>query len=77
MGGQIQRHPPAQLVLPHWLTGATYDDLKAQLHRTEALDGLDWRGGISVLGLFRQADGFQLLATDRDGRMTIAARRVL
>ena len=77
MGGQILRQPPSTLGVRDWLPGATYDDLKAQLHRSEALPGLDWRGGVSVLGLFRDADGFQLLATGRDGRLTIAARRLL
>ena len=76
-GGTILRQPPSTLGGRDWLPGATYDDLKAQLHRGEALNGLDWRGGVSVLGLFRQPDRFDLLATNRNGRLTIQARRVL
>ncbi|PXW74441.1 pyruvate/2-oxoglutarate dehydrogenase complex dihydrolipoamide dehydrogenase (E3) component [Blastomonas natatoria] len=77
MGGQILRQPPRSLKVRDWLPGVTYRDLKAQLHRAEALDGLDWRGGVSVLGLFPRPDGLRLLASGRDGRQILEARHVL
>jgi thioredoxin reductase len=77
MGGQILRQPPRSLTVRDWLPGSGYAGLKAQLARAEALKGLEWRGGLSVLGLFRQPDGLRILASGQAGQRVLDARHVL
>lgn len=75
-GGQILRQPAPEYRVTGWMSGRLYRHLKAQLRRTEALAALDFIGGTSVLGLWRDGDGFRLsLGGQRVG--SIAARRVL
>lgn len=76
-GGQILRQPPAPFAVSNWLPGRSYDGLKAQLARFEALEGISWLGGHSAIGLMREADGLVVQASGPDGLRRLAARRVL
>lgn len=76
-GGQILRQPPARFVVGNWLPGRAYDELKAQLARFMALDGVTWLGGHAVLGVARRDDGFVVQASGPDGLRRLTARRVL
>jgi thioredoxin reductase len=75
-GGQILRQPPAQYRVPGWMKGRLYRDLRDQLERTAKQEKLDWIGGTSVAGLWREDDHFRLsLSGQRNG--DLHARRVL
>ncbi len=76
-GGQILRQPPAAFTVRNWLTGRDYRALQTQLRAFEALDGIDWLGGRSVLGLQPQGDGWRVLAGDGGVVKGFSARRVL
>lgn len=76
-GGQILRQPPAAFSVSRWLAGSAYRGLKRQLAAFEALKGVDWLGGCSVLEARRDGDGWRLVCT-QDGRTRrIRARRLL
>jgi thioredoxin reductase len=75
-GGQILRQPPLGHRVAGWMASRLYRTLKAQLHRIEGSSALDFIGGTSVLGLWREACGFRLsLGGQRTGHIT--AHRVL
>jgi thioredoxin reductase len=76
-GGQILRQPPAAFTVANWLTGRDYRALQEQLKAFEALDGVDWLGGRSVLGVQPEGDGWRVLVSDGGVVKGIAARRVL
>ena len=70
-GGQILRQPPRRGA--DWLPGRSYAALKHQLCRFEALDGIAWLGGRSVL----DCQPGRLLVHGPDGTQAIAARHIL
>ncbi|PEQ13585.1 hypothetical protein B2G71_04440 [Novosphingobium sp. PC22D] len=77
-GGQILRQPPREFGVTGWMGGKVYAALRRQLGQFEALSGLDWLGGRSVLGLSRSSDAsFVLTLSGRSGVETLRARRVL
>lgn len=76
-GGQILRQPPAAFTVRNWLPGRDYRALQSQLRAFEALDGVEWLGGRSVLGVQAQGDGWRVLATDGGAVTGLSARRVL
>lgn len=76
-GGQILRQPPAAFTVRNWLTGPEYRALRAQLKAFEALRGVDWLGGRSVLGIQPQGEGWRVLASEGSQVTGISARRVL
>ncbi|NMN04795.1 MULTISPECIES: FAD-dependent oxidoreductase [unclassified Novosphingobium] len=77
-GGQILRQPPATFAVAGWLDGAPYRQARALLARVAADKALHWRGGVSVLGIAPDADGFVLSLSDGcEGLRDVRARRVL
>ena len=76
-GGQILRQPPVAFTVRNWLTGRDYRALQAQLKAFEALDGVTWLGGRSVLGVQPEGDGWRVLASDGAAVSGFTARRVL
>jgi D-hydroxyproline dehydrogenase subunit alpha len=59
-GGQILRQPPSGFRVANWLPGAGYRALKAQLAAFEGDPRCEWRGGVSVVGLAREGDGWEV-----------------
>jgi thioredoxin reductase len=72
-GGQILRQ--ANRGLPPG-DRRDYPELRAQLRRFEA-QGIDWRGGRSVLGIAPRAERFDVLLSGPDGAELLSAKRVL
>ncbi|QXQ05658.1 (2Fe-2S)-binding protein [Sphingosinicellaceae bacterium] len=77
LGGQILRQPPVGFAVARWMQGRAYRGVAAQLARATALTAIDWRGGTSVLGLFKRADGFDIVANGPAGPASAVATRVL
>lgn len=77
-GGQILRQPPREIGVTDWMSSRVYAPLLQQLRQFEALDGIEWLGGRSVLGLARTPeDAFVLTLSGRTGVDAIEASRVL
>jgi thioredoxin reductase len=76
-GGQILRQPPREFTARRWLPGASHRDLKAQLRAFEALEGANWLGGRSAIGLSADEIGFRLWLSTPHGTEELRARRVL
>lgn len=76
-GGQILRRPPAAFTVQNWLKGRDYRDLHTQLKAFEALEGVDWLGGRSVLGLQAAGEGWRVLVSDATQVSSLTASRVL
>lgn len=72
-GGQILRQPPARFAVRRWLEERSYRPLKQLLGRFQALDGIQWLGSHSAIGLQRGS----VLAMGPEGVTTIAARHIL
>ncbi len=70
-GGQILRQPPQRTAV--WLPGRSYDALKHQLARFEALDRVTWLGGRSVL----DCQPGRLLTHGPHGTQAIIAHHIL
>lgn len=72
-GGQILRQPPTSFSVAGWLADRSYDKLKAQLARFEALPDIHWLGGHSVIGL----QSGSLVASGPEGLHTIRSDHIL
>ena len=76
LGGQILRQPPLGFAVARWMRSRAYRDAAAQLARASALS-IDWRGGTSVLGIFKRGEGFDIVANGSYGAASAVAARIL
>lgn len=72
-GGQILRQPPARFAVQGWLEGRSYAPLKQLVRTFEALSGVAWLGGHSVIGVQHGS----AMTMGPDGLTTISAGHIL